>query len=194
MSGELLGVISTSALELGIDIGGLDVCILVGYPGTVAATWQRGDGSAGRPGISRRPDRSARRAGPVLHAPSPGFLRERVRKRVVDPDNSVVVSKHLVCASAEIPLRTDESIFPVQNYASLLDQLVSRRASKKRVRPGMVLPPPEPSPPGGHPQRRGRIHNFRGRDKRLIGQISVPRVYSECHRERSTSTGLNPTW
>ena len=45
--GKLLGVISTSALEMGIDIGGLDVCILVGYPGTIATTWQRG-GRVGR--------------------------------------------------------------------------------------------------------------------------------------------------
>ncbi|NCC94450.1 MAG: DEAD/DEAH box helicase, partial [Opitutae bacterium] len=45
--GELLGVISTSALELGIDIGSLDICILVGYPGTIMATWQRG-GRVGR--------------------------------------------------------------------------------------------------------------------------------------------------
>ena len=46
-SGELLGVVSTSALELGIDIGSLDICILVGYPGTIMATWQRG-GRVGR--------------------------------------------------------------------------------------------------------------------------------------------------
>ncbi len=46
-SGELLAVVSTSALELGIDIGSLDLCILVGYPGTVMATWQRG-GRVGR--------------------------------------------------------------------------------------------------------------------------------------------------
>ena len=47
-SGALSGVISTSALELGIDIGGLDVCILVGYPGTISSTWQRSGASAGR--------------------------------------------------------------------------------------------------------------------------------------------------
>ena len=49
-SGDLLGVVSTSALELGIDIGGLDVCILVGYPGSIVNTWQR----AGRVGRSSR--------------------------------------------------------------------------------------------------------------------------------------------
>jgi DEAD/DEAH box helicase domain-containing protein len=49
-SGELLGVISTSALELGIDIGNLDICLLVGYPGSIMATWQR----AGRVGRQNR--------------------------------------------------------------------------------------------------------------------------------------------
>ena len=48
-SGDLLGVISTSALEMGIDIGYLDICILVGYPGTIINTWQRG-GRVGRSG------------------------------------------------------------------------------------------------------------------------------------------------
>src|SRR5690606_32579889 len=48
-SGALAAVISTSALEMGIDIGGLDLCILVGYPGTVMNTWQRG-GRVGRSG------------------------------------------------------------------------------------------------------------------------------------------------
>ena len=47
--GELLAVISTSALELGIDIGDLDLCLLVGYPGTLVSTWQRG-GRVGRSG------------------------------------------------------------------------------------------------------------------------------------------------
>ena len=49
-SGQMMGVISTSALEMGVDIGGLDVCILVGYPGTITATWQR----AGRVGRKER--------------------------------------------------------------------------------------------------------------------------------------------
>ena len=113
VSGELLGVISTSALELGIDIGGLDVCILVGYPGTVTATWQRG----GRVGRADRESLVALIAQPdaldqyFMRHPEDFFSRG-FESAVVDPDNSVVVSKHLVCAAAEIPLRTDETSFP----------------------------------------------------------------------------------
>ena len=126
VSGELLGVISTSALELGIDIGGLDVCLLVGYPGTVAATWQRG----GRVGRATRESLVALIAQPdaldqyFMHHPK-DFFERGFESAVVDPDNSVVVSKHLVCASAEIPLRQDEVTFPLQKYSPLLEQLVS---------------------------------------------------------------------
>jgi DEAD/DEAH box helicase domain-containing protein len=183
VSGELLGVISTSALELGIDIGGLDVCILVGYPGTVAATWQRG----GRVGRADRESLIALIAQPdaldqyFMHHPQ-DFFGRGFESAVVDPDNSVVVSKHLVCASAEIPLRMDESIIPVQNYAPLLDQLVSdgellRSASGREWFSHRL-----------NPHRLVNIRSagegftiFEEETKRLIGQISVPRVYSECH-------------
>lgn len=183
VSGDLLGVISTSALELGIDIGGLDVCILVGYPGTVAATWQRG----GRVGRAERESLIALIAQPdaldqyFMHHPQ-DFFGRGFESAVVDPDNSVVVSKHLVCASAEIPLRTDESIIPVQNYAPLLDQLVSD---------GELLKSASGREWFSHrlnPHRFVDIRSagegfaiFEEETKRLIGQISVPRVYSECH-------------
>jgi DEAD/DEAH box helicase domain-containing protein len=183
VSGDLLGVISTSALELGIDIGGLDVCILVGYPGTVAATWQRG----GRVGRAERESLIALIAQPdaldqyFMHHPQ-DFFGRGFESAVVDPDNSVVVSKHLVCASAEIPLRKDESIIPVQNYAPLLDQLVSD---------GELLKSASGREWFSHrlnPHRFVDIRSagegfaiFEEETKRLIGQISVPRVYSECH-------------
>ena len=183
VSGDLSGVISTSALELGIDIGGLDVCILVGYPGTVAATWQRG----GRVGRADRESLIALIAQPdaldqyFMHHPQ-DFFGRGFESAVVDPDNPVVVSKHLVCASAEIPLRTDESIIPVQNYIPLLDQLVSdgellRSASGREWFSHRL-----------NPHRFVDIRSagegftiFEEETKRLIGQISVPRVYSECH-------------
>jgi DEAD/DEAH box helicase domain-containing protein len=183
VSGELLGVISTSALELGIDIGGLDVCILVGYPGTVAATWQRG----GRVGRADRESLIAMIAQPdaldqyFMHHPQ-DFFGRGFESAVVDPDNCVVVSKHLVCASAEIPLRTDESIIPVKNYSSLLDQLVSD---------GELLKSASGREWFSHrlnPHRLVDIRSagegftiFEEESKRLIGQINVPRVYSECH-------------
>lgn len=183
VSGDLLGVISTSALELGIDIGGLDVCLLVGYPGTVAATWQRG----GRVG------RGDRESLVVLIAQADAldqyfmrhpldFFSRGFESAVVDPDNAVIVCKHLVCASAEVPLREGEAAFSVQKYASLLDRLVSEgellRSASGREWFAHRL----------HPHRFVDIRAagegyaiFEEETRRLIGQISVPRVYTECH-------------
>ncbi|MDL2210450.1 DEAD/DEAH box helicase [Desulfovibrio sp. OttesenSCG-928-O18] len=105
-SGDLLAVISTSALELGIDIGGLDLCILVGYPGSIMATLQRG----GRVG------RSGRESAVVLIAQEDALDQYIVRNpedffsrppecAVVNPENGVILERHLECAAAEHPLK-----------------------------------------------------------------------------------------
>jgi DEAD/DEAH box helicase domain-containing protein len=108
-SGALDGVISTSALELGIDVGGLDVCILVGYPGSQMATWQR----AGRVGRAQEgvvvlvamPDALDQYL--VAH---PRMLFERgFEHAVVDPCNAEIAAAHLPCAADELPLRADEA-------------------------------------------------------------------------------------
>jgi DEAD/DEAH box helicase domain-containing protein len=108
-SGEVLGVVATSALELGIDIGHLDAAVLAGYPGTIASMWQQ----AGRAG---------RRSGPsaaVLVATSspmdqylaahPEYLfgapPEHAR---INPENPFILINHLKCAAFELPLGASE--------------------------------------------------------------------------------------
>ncbi|MHC1753367.1 DEAD/DEAH box helicase [Humidesulfovibrio sp.] len=104
-AGDLLAVISTSALELGIDIGGLDVCILVGYPGSVMATLQRG----GRVG------RAQQESAVVLVAQEDAldqyfmrhpedFFARPPENAVLNPANPVILPRHLICAAAELPL------------------------------------------------------------------------------------------
>ncbi len=108
-SGELLAVVSTSALELGIDIGGLDLCVLAGYPGSVMSTWQRG----GRVGRALRESAVALVAGEdaldqyFMRNPS-DFFERPPEAAVVNPYNSVIMAKHLECAAAELPLCVDE--------------------------------------------------------------------------------------
>lgn len=108
-SGELLAVVSTSALELGIDVGALDLCILVGYPGTVMSTLQRG----GRVG------RSCRESAVILVAQEDALDQYIVRHAedffsrppelaVINPDNPVILDRHLECAAAELPLRPNK--------------------------------------------------------------------------------------
>src|SRR5262249_28688497 len=103
--GSLQGVISTSALELGVDIGGLDVCLLCGYPGSVVSTWQR----SGRVGREDRPSLTILIGMPdaldQYFMKNPGDLLSRGFEEVVfDPANPYVARGHLLCAGAELPL------------------------------------------------------------------------------------------
>jgi len=121
--GDLLGVISTSALEMGIDVGGLDVCLLVGYPGSQIATWQR----AGRVGRSRealiamiaQPDALDQY---LVNHPRVFFDRG-FEHAVLDPQNSEVIGAHLPCAAAEIPLRQKEPWLSNQAIQISLERL-----------------------------------------------------------------------
>ena len=108
--GKLLGVVSTSALELGIDVGGLDACLLVGYPGSIASTWQRG-GRVGRAGqealiiLIALPDALDQY---FMRHPRDFFARSP-EAAVIDPGNRRILLDHLVAAAAEVPLRTSEA-------------------------------------------------------------------------------------
>jgi len=107
--GDLLAVISTSALELGIDIGDLDLCLLVGYPGTVVATWQRG----GRVGRSGQDSTLVLIAGEdaldqyFMRHPE-DFLNREPEAAVINPHNTEIMSRHIICAAAELPLKSNE--------------------------------------------------------------------------------------
>ncbi|MCE5334691.1 MAG: DEAD/DEAH box helicase [Desulfobacteraceae bacterium] len=125
-SGALSAVISTSALELGIDIGGLDICILVGYPGTVMTTWQRG-GRVGRSGresaIVLIPDQDALDQFIVNHPEQ--FLESRYEKAVIDPFNPEILKAHLPCAAAELPVGTGEPEFGDSRIVAALNELTA---------------------------------------------------------------------
>ncbi|MDP6409141.1 MAG: DEAD/DEAH box helicase, partial [Planctomycetota bacterium] len=104
-SGEVKVVVSTNALELGIDIGALDVAVLVGYPGSQASFWQR----AGRVGRRGKPSLVVQiaQADPVDQylARHPEALFAEPRERLaLDPDNLVILSEQLKCAAFELPI------------------------------------------------------------------------------------------
>jgi DEAD/DEAH box helicase domain-containing protein len=108
--GAVRAVVSTNALELGIDIGALDVAVLAGYPGTIAATWQR----AGRAG--RRASRSAAvmvaSSAPldqfVVRNPS-YFFEASPEHGLIDPDNLHILVDHIKCAAFELPFADSEA-------------------------------------------------------------------------------------
>jgi DEAD/DEAH box helicase domain-containing protein len=108
-SGELRGVVSTNALELGIDVGGLDCIIIFGYPGSLASFWQQ----AGRAG--RKLQESLVVFFGMPDALDQYFLRRpelvldrRFESAVIDIQNPYIRSGHLLCAASELPLRPDE--------------------------------------------------------------------------------------
>jgi DEAD/DEAH box helicase domain-containing protein len=107
--GQVRAVVSTNALELGIDIGALDVSVMAGYPGTIAATWQR----AGRAG--RRTTRSAAvlvaSSAPIdqfiIRNPS-YFFDASPEHALINPDNLHILLDHVKCSAFELPFGSDE--------------------------------------------------------------------------------------
>lgn len=125
-AGDVDCVVATSALELGVDIGALDVCLLNGYPGTVAGTWQR----LGRAGRRQRP------ALGVLVATSQPldqyivrnpqfFLSATPEHAYVAPDQLLILLDHVRCAAFELPFRASER-FGRESLAELLDYLAEQ--------------------------------------------------------------------
>lgn len=107
--GELLGIASTNALELGVDVGGLDAAILVGYPGSIASTLQQA-GRAGRGGQESVAFLVAHNAplDQYLMQHPRYFFEQSPERAVVDPDNPHVVLSHLRAAIFELPLALSE--------------------------------------------------------------------------------------
>jgi DEAD/DEAH box helicase domain-containing protein len=107
--GTVRAVVSTSALELGVDIGALDVCVMAGYSGTIAATWQRA-GRAGR--------RSSRSAAVLVASSAPldqfivrnpsYFFGASPERALIDPDNLHILVDHIKCAAFELPFTGTE--------------------------------------------------------------------------------------
>ena len=124
--GHLLGVVSTNALELGIDIGSLDVAVLAGYPGTVASTWQR-IGRAGR--------RSGSAVGILVASSAPldqyivnhpeYFLAQSPEAGLINPENIHILISHLQCATFELPFEVDE-LFGGHDVSEILEYLSER--------------------------------------------------------------------
>ena len=121
--GQVRAVVSTNALELGIDIGALDVSVMAGYPGTIAATWQR----AGRAG--RRTTRSAAvlvaSSAPIdqfiIRNPS-YFFDGSPEHALINPDNLHILLDHVKCAAFELPFHDDEA-FGGENVQEILSVL-----------------------------------------------------------------------
>lgn len=122
-NGEIQAVVSTNALELGIDIGSLDAVVLASYPGTIASTWQR-IGRAGR--------RSGKSIGILVSSSSPVdqfivnhpeyFTGKSPEMGRINPDNLSILIEHIKCAAFELPFVSGES-FGGENLMEILEYL-----------------------------------------------------------------------
>ncbi|MED4967072.1 DEAD/DEAH box helicase [Heyndrickxia coagulans] len=131
-NGDIYGIVSTNALELGVDIGQLQVCIMTGYPGTIASAWQQ----AGRAG--RRQGESL----VILVAGSspldqyiirnPGFFFNRSPETArINPDNLVILVDHVKCAAYELPFKKGETFGDVE-IEDVLEFLADERILHRR--------------------------------------------------------------
>ncbi len=181
--GDLAGVVSTSALELGIDVGGLDAAVLVGYPGTMASVWQR----AGRAGRGEEDSMAVLIAledalDQYLMRQPAYFFGRPVEHATVDPDNPYVLAAHLRCAVSEIALWPgDEALFGprMTEVATALEELgvLVRRRDRWHPRSRAY-------PASGVDIRAASGDLFRivhGRTRRLIGTVDAARAFEQVH-------------
>jgi DEAD/DEAH box helicase domain-containing protein len=108
-SGEIKGVVSTNALELGIDIGQLEACIITGYPGSIASTWQQAGRAGRRSGLSLAIlVASSAPLDQYLVTHPDYFLGRSPEHALINPDNLIILTNHVRCAAFELPFREGE--------------------------------------------------------------------------------------
>ena len=182
-NGELLAVVTTSALELGIDIGDLDLCILVGYPGSMISTWQR-SGRVGRQGQTSALIMIAAEDAldKYFIAHPDAFWQGTAETAVVNPNNSLSLESHLVCAAAELPFQATEPWLASEKVQVVMRHL-EKTGQVRRTADGQRLLALR--------KRPHQFVNLRGLGQRYriveettdttIGEIDTHRLFRETH-------------
>jgi DEAD/DEAH box helicase domain-containing protein len=181
-SGALRGLAATNALELGIDVSGLDAVLLAGWPGTLSSLWQQ----AGRAGRAGSRSLAVLVAGDdpldtyLVHHPEALFDRP-VEAAVLDPQNPYILGPHLAAAAAELPLTSADAEVFGPTMVGLLDDLVAQGMLRRR--------------PGGwfwtRPERATEHVSLRGTGAtvrivewstgRVLGTVDGPAAHTSVH-------------
>jgi len=184
-SGRLRGVSATNALELGIDVGGLDFCILNGFPGTIASMWQQ----AGRAGRQQQRSLAVLVAGDdaldqwFMAHPTELFSRTP-EPVVVNPSNPFVLDPHLACSAYELPLTpADDAWWADGDLEDGIRRLVLDDAL--RLREGRAVYAGRERPAAGVGLRSGTTGEFSivsiDDDAPLIGTVDAARAFASVH-------------
>ena len=184
--GRVRTVVATNALELGIDIGGLDAVVVAGYPGTLASMWQQ----MGRAGRRRDPSLAVVVAGStpldqyVIAHPEYVF-GQPVEAARINPDNAVVAAEHLKCAVFELPLEPHEYDLLGPRTSELADVLTEtgmfHRAGDRLYWSNEAFPAYEISLRNGAEQNVIIIEQ--GPHPRVIGEVDRPSAMTLVHDE-----------
>jgi DEAD/DEAH box helicase domain-containing protein len=180
LDGSLTGLAATNALELGIDLAGLDAVLLAGYPGTLASLWQQAGraGRAGRESLCVLVARDDPLDTYLVHHPA-ALFRRPVEATVLDPANPYVLGPQLACAAAEMgPLtHADLELFGGGPAAATVDGLVAQGSLRQR-------------PTGWYWTRRGRPDV----DRRISWSTPAPCTCTrECPTWSTTLTWTTPS-
>jgi DEAD/DEAH box helicase domain-containing protein len=186
--GVLRGVVATNALELGVDIGGLDACVLDGFPGTIASFWQQ----AGRAGRERQQSLAVLVAGDdqldqwLLRHPTDLFTRAP-EPAVINPANPFVLGPHLACAAFERPLtHADERWWPELLDDGVRDLVLDGRLKVRRRAAGgpAAVWSAKGFPAHGVGLRSGaagEVRIVRAEDGALVGTVDAGRATELVH-------------
>jgi DEAD/DEAH box helicase domain-containing protein len=186
-NGSLRGVVATSALELGVDVGGLDACVLNGFPGTVASMWQQ----IGRAGRGQQKSAAVLVAGDdqldqwIMAHPTE-LLNRPPETAVINPTNPYVLGPHLACAAFEKPIgHTDDAYWGDALDDGIRDLVLDDAIMLKPSGTGAPLAVYAGTgrPSHGIGLRSGGAKEFRIADKRgtLIGTVDGSRAFGVVH-------------
>ena len=187
-TGELLGVASTNALELGVDIAGLDAVLIAGFPGTRASFWQQAGraGRAGRAALVVLVARDDPLDTYLVHHPD-ALLGRPVEGCVLDPSNPYVLGPQLACAAAESPITDAEvgadGVFCGTSTQAVLDDLVTERMLRRRAN-GWYWARPGEWPSGSVNIRGGaggQITVVESDTGRMLGTVDWSRAPATVH-------------
>jgi DEAD/DEAH box helicase domain-containing protein len=181
-SGELVGLAATNALELGIDVNGLDAVLLAGWPGTRASLWQQ----AGRAGRAGGESLAVLVAADdpldtyLVHHPR-AIFDAPVEAAVLDPENPHVLGLHLAAAAAELHVTEEDAALFGPTMVPLLDALVSKGVLRRRPRGWFWGRSDRAS---DHVSLRGSGETVRiveQRTGRVLGTVDDARAHSAVH-------------